>query len=556
MSLLFGAIALGSSGIIAYKDIQGKKIAFRKEKREFIFKFKQFIQSINKYNKLNQTYEVLEYIPKNYGCDVIVSIPIGYDIKGLIEKISALELIYNANIIIEPSSSKNSAYMRVHYIDRTINIKDDIKFKWYKCMNNIEKARNNVYETFNIEKIKEIKDFNKNNCGYELNIKIPNGLDYHLIYNNLQAIEQSLKGLIYGNYDKDLNKFILKLITIPMDNNCKFKLCKPKHPYELFGGYAYDYTPIFADMRYLVHGSVSGRTGMGKSVEIQIMLTNHIYWFSSKVFNLYLAQLSSKSDVGIFKDVNQCKYCATDIEKVYKMFCYLKKEMDRRNKLFEECSERTDKVVLNIYKYNSLNPKNILPEIIIYSDEFMCYQPTDLDNEDSIALKKKCLSILLSIFTEGRNVGMHILYALQRPDCASLLPLMKAQTGLRICFRQENEASSKTVLDGVESLVKLCNLKEREAFVISNERYLMKTLYLNEDDIPEILKHRIDKSHKNYINLDEELDEKQNDNAKGQQSNNDSSHVKSQKNRNKKYWEKKKQNNVHKLPGCFVRSDK
>lgn len=564
MSFLFGGMALATTGMIAYNDINKKRIALRKQKKEFKRKFQQFMEAINKENKLEQTYEMLEYIPKNYGCDTIISIPIGYNTGDLMKLTPSLEMYYNANIIIEPSKTKTSAYMRVHYVHTDIKFEDDIKFRWYKCMNNIKEARNNVDETFNIESITDIKDFSDNKCGYLINISIPSGLNYQTLLSNTGVVEQAFGCKLYGKYDSKTKNLVYRAITKPMDDKYPFKPHKLSNPYELFIGYAYDYTPIIVDMRYLVHGCISGRTGVGKSVELQVILTNHIYWFSSKQFHLYLAQLSSKSDVNVFKDVEQCRYCANNIEETYKLLRHLKKEMDRRNRLFEKCGEEKNKVVLNIYKYNSLNPKKTLPEIIFYSDEFYCYQPSAEDKPNVKDYKEKCLALLMNIFTEGRNVGIHVLCALQRPDVTSLSPLMKSQMGLRVCFRQENEASAKTVLDGVESPVKLCELEKREAFVVCEDNNLMKTLYLPEDEILKFIEKRIDKSHKNYIKIEDDEDEtrnndkkdgKKDDKKEDKKEGNKKENPKQRKRHDdyiKKQQEKNKQNKQQ-LPSCVIK---
>ena len=184
-------------------------------------------------------------------------------------------------------------------------------------------------------------------------------------------------------------------------------------------------------------------------------------------------------------------------------------------------------------------------EIYFASDEFSSYQPDETDNDDLAKLKSKCLVLLLKLFKEARSSGIHVLISLQRSDKQSLDPRMKQTIGNIISFKQPNIASSLTVL-GDDSAFYLA--PQREAIVEANERYLMKTLYLTKEDIMKYIKKSIDKSHKNYINLDVELNNN-NDNNHEEDKNTKSK----QKDRHKKYLEKKQQQNNQQLPTCVRR---
>lgn len=549
MSVLLGAVALAGSTIITYRDVNKKNIALKKEQKRFKLKFQQFMEAANKQNKIEQTYEVLDYISKDYGCDAIISIPISYNIKSLLDSIPALELMYNADIIIEPSSHKNSAYMRVHYIDREISIKDSIKFKWYKCMNNIEKSRNSVHETFEITNIIEIKDFNKEICGYELNINIPSGLDYHKITSNMSSIKDALNTKrIFINYDQDINKIIVKLIYIPISNDLKFKPIKTDSVMDMYIGMCYDYNPVILHFKILSHLAYTGMPNTGKTVALLTGLTNHIYWYNEKEWELYLAQISYKKDLAIFKDVKQCRYYANDLEKAYLLFKYLYNVYEYRNKKFIEYFEKNSVFIGDVYDWNKYNPHNKMREIYLASDEFSSYQPDESDNDNLAILKSKCLSLLLRLFKEARSSGIHILCSLQRSDKQSLDPRMKQTIGNIISFKQPNIASSLTVL-GDDSAFYLA--PQREAIVEANERYLMKTLFLSKEDILKYISKSIDKSHKNYINLNDELEDKSYKDTK------DSEKINKQRKRHLDYLKKKKSINVdnkRRLPSSVIRN--
>lgn len=553
MSLLFGGMALATTGIVAYNDINKKRIILRKQKKEFKNKFKQFMEAINKENKLEQTFEMLKYIPKNYGNDAIISIPIGYNVGDLIKLTPSLEMAYNANVVIEPSSTKNSAYMRVHYVDYDISEEDEIRFKWYKCMNNIKEARNSVDETFNIKSIKEIKDFNDKKCGYQLEVSIPSGIDYAKITSNENTIKNTLKAKrIFINYNQDTNTIIIKSILIPIADDLKFKPIKTQSVTEMYIGMCYDYNPVILHFQILSHLMYTGMTNTGKTVALLIGLTNHIYWYPDKEWELYLAQISHKKDLAIFKDVKQCRYYADDLDKVYSLFKYLYRVYEERNNKFIEYFEKHDVFIADIYDWNKYNPHNKMREIYVASDEFSSYQPDSADNKHQSDIKPKCLALLLKLFKEARNAGIHVLCSLQRPDKDSLDPKIKQSIGNIISFKQPNIASSLTVL-GDDSAFYLA--PQREAIVEANERYLMKTLYLTKEDIMKYIKPSIDKSHKNYINIDEDVKE---DNSKNEEDKKADTNTKQRK-RHEEYLKKKqeqennKKNNYQLPPSCVMK---
>ena len=142
-------------------------------------------------NKKQQRCKIMRVIKKSYGFDSIVSLPIGFSCKDFRTLIPLIQQLYMADVIAEPSSDKNSIYMRVKINTKNISEKDEIRFKWYKYFHNTDKFRNVFGETYKISGITDLISPTKELIGYKLFISIPDQLTYSNLVaetNNLSKI--------------------------------------------------------------------------------------------------------------------------------------------------------------------------------------------------------------------------------------------------------------------------------------------------------------------------------------------------------------------------------
>jgi hypothetical protein len=128
-------------------------------------------------NKGNQKFEILKVIPKYYGFDGIISLPLEY--TKLRSLLPTIESTFGGEAIVELAQNKKSAYLRV-IVDNYNTIKelDYITLKWYKSFS-ASKFRNSHGQTYNIIKTEGIKNPNNQELvGYKLFISIPTELNY------------------------------------------------------------------------------------------------------------------------------------------------------------------------------------------------------------------------------------------------------------------------------------------------------------------------------------------------------------------------------------------
>ncbi|NRU52524.1 FtsK/SpoIIIE domain-containing protein [Clostridium beijerinckii] len=443
------------------------------------------------FNKKAHYFVIEKIIIKHYGFDAIVVPPYGKSLNDFRKLLPAIAIIYRAEVIAEYASTKSSFYMRVHLDKIDISDKDNLKFKWYKILQD-EKYRNFNGETYKIKNIKDIINKNSNEketIGYKLDVSIPEGLDFKTIKGLEETISHQT-GRCLIKLDKVKQLVETDIIFKLMPDNEKFRPIKLKNPWEFFLAVNYSFEPIISDLSKNPHLLYTGKTQTGKTVAVVTGLTNLCYQFSRKDIRIFCSMISAKKDLRIFKNVEQCDYYAENIDDTLRLLKYLHNEMKRRNKIFES----SDKFCGSVYEWNRFYPNKKMPILLASFDEMTLYMPLASDEKNLKKNKQKCIDLFKTLITESASSGINILFCLQRPDKDSFNPTIKAQIGTVIGFYQPNTASSLVAMDD-ESL---CNLQQkREAIVRYDKGYeLVKTLYLTNEMVEEILKDKIDKNHK------------------------------------------------------------
>lgn len=423
-------------------------------------------------NNIGQRYKVLDSFEKSYGIDSIISLPNGLSCVDLRKLIPTIQASFEANVIIEPSQNKSTAYMRIWFEDEKISDKDKIRFKWYKFFHAGNKYRNDFGETYKIESINPIKNPSKEDIGYKLIISIPSQLSY----DNLRSSSNDLAKVLnkcFIDFNQETKKVECDVITLPIDNKTKFAPVKVK-PWQLYVGIGYDYKPIILDFKITPNVLIGGVVGSGKTVSLIMAFINLCNQCDS--FDLYVCCMSEKEDLRIFQNVKQCKSYTNSPSSTVETLKWLNREMKRRNQLFANCKIYCS----NIYKYNSLvKPKDRLKIIHVISDEiadFMDYP----ESQD----------LLWNLIRKSRSAGIYISMATQRATVANMSPEIKGQLTNKICFNQSNTASALTILSGEGLATKAISLEKSREFIAdySGGVKVGKTLYLDEDMMIDLLK--------------------------------------------------------------------
>jgi S-DNA-T family DNA segregation ATPase FtsK/SpoIIIE len=337
----------------------------------------------------------------------------------------------------------------------------------------------------------------KKQYGYDMIIYIPDGMAYEDLESITPIIEKAFKCKFYPEFKRESGVAFARMIQNPLDDKREYSPIKTT-PYEIYLGTTHYHKEIISDMRKFPHLMITGSPGTGKTMLLFIILTNLIYNFGVKDINIYLAQISDKHDLRVFKDCEQVKCYAKNPEEACKMLAHVYNTMQKRNKVIDK---HTD--INNIQEYNKKFKNQPWEVIYVSADEFSYYVPDEIDSDFEVAMKEKCLGYLKSIAKQGRSAGVYLLTGLQRPDKENMPPIFKAQLNTKVGYRQPNTASALTALDDSFAT----QLEEREALaVVGATKYIVKPPFISMDIIQRTIApsltdqpHYIDLSNYNYV---------------------------------------------------------
>lgn len=331
----------------------------------------------------------------------------------------------------------------------------------------------------------------KKKYGYDMIIYIPDGMCYDDLEKATPIIEKAFKCKFYPEWKRESGCAFARLIQNPLDDKREFVPIKTS-PYEIYLGTTHYHKEIISDMKKFPHLLITGSPGTGKTMLLFIILTNLIANFGVKDINIYLAQISDKHDLRIFKDCEQVKSYAKTPEEACKMLAHVYNVMQKRNKVIDKHMD-----INNIQEYNKKFKNNPWEVIYVSADEFSYYVPDEIDSDFEVAMKEKCLGYLKSIAKQGRSAGVYLLTGLQRPDKENMPPIFKAQLNTKVGYRQPNTASALTALDDSFAT----QLEEREALaVVGATKYVVKPPFISMDIIQRTIAPSLtDENH--YINL-------------------------------------------------------
>lgn len=427
-------------------------------------------------NNIEQTYEPLEIFKKHYGFNMIIGIPYSKSSSDLIKLIPQIEVVYGANVIIEPSENPKTSYMRVYIKGKSIDMKDTIKLKWYSFFQD-NKFRNRSGQTYILKNAKDIINPNDTTkiLGVKFNVEIPNGLSY----SNLKAEELELSkifGLCQIEHDAKDNTVTCELISNKVSDAEKFVPFKV-NPWELYIGMENNWEKIILDYSKLANGLIAGRVGTGKTVSMITGILNLIC--TSDNFELFILMMGEKQDLAIFRGSKFTRHYAKSEIEVVRSLKYLINEMNRRNKLFA-----SKNMCFNIFRYNSMvKEEDKLPIIHVLADEV-----ADLMEVESTQ------KLMWNLIRKSRSSGIFLTIASQRFSLANISPEVKAQLSNKICFKMSNTASALTVVSGDNMAQRVVSLEPNREFLADYQDGVRvgKTLQLTEDYMIELMEGKLE----------------------------------------------------------------
>jgi len=218
--------------------------------------------------------------------------------------------------------------------------------------------------------------------------------------------------------------------------------------------------PVVSDLTEMPHLLIAGCTGSGKSVCINSIITSILMTRSPRELKLLLVdpkmvELSSFRELPhLFSPV------VTDMKKAANILAWAERTMDDRYELLAAARVR------NIATFNALSEEEVrrrlriddpdvraedipypLPYIVIIIDEMADLMMLNRTGEVETSITR--------LAQKSRAVGIHVIFATQRPSVDVITGLIKANLPARISFQVSSKVDSRTILDqnGAEKLL-------------------------------------------------------------------------------------------------------
>jgi S-DNA-T family DNA segregation ATPase FtsK/SpoIIIE len=369
-------------------------------------------------------------------------------------------------MILEGIGLTACSYIIYKYYDKE---RRDLRVQWKKIMQENSMV-NDDGVTYTLAKV------NPTEYGFLCIVAIPPGYSFEELKNKLEILQSGLKGIVDLEHNVFNGWITLKLYRNPL-KDLTFEPI-PTKPNEVYIGYTFN-KHVIVDMNTHPHLLIAGINGSGKTRGLYCTLTNMIANHSVDEINLYMSQIG-KTDLLLYRNCPQIKEFARTPDKSLKMYKEVYAKVKERELLIENSMS---KGILNIEDYNKKMPIK-LPYIYVVSDEFSLYMPDNSDTKEEKLLKEQCLDILKYIIKIGRAYGVFLIMCLQRTTNDQMPQLLKSQVNTKITYRQTDIHSSRNVIDNDDAVT----LQKREAIAIADERYRLKTPFIDEILIKKYIK--------------------------------------------------------------------
>jgi S-DNA-T family DNA segregation ATPase FtsK/SpoIIIE len=184
---------------------------------------------------------------------------------------------------------------------------------------------------------------------------------------------------------------------------------------------------IFSDLAELRHLLVTGATGSGKSVFINLLLLSLIINVPPDELALYLVD-PKQVEYSYFDGFPQVRQIITDMKKADALLLSLVNEMESRYELFAKSG------VKNIATYNK-NSENKIPYIVTAIDEYA----------DLVMVNPNVEDHLVRLGQKARAAGIHLIICTQKPLSDIVTSVLKSNLPSAISFRLKTSSDYQTV---------------------------------------------------------------------------------------------------------------
>ena len=209
-----------------------------------------------------------------------------------------------------------------------------------------------------------------------------------------------------------------------------------KHPSRIAVGLGKDNSgrPVVADIAKMPHVLIAGRTGSGKSVCVNAIITSILFRASPKEVKLILIDPKAV-ELSIYNNIPHliCPV-VTDPKKATSVLAWSVAEIVKRNTLFAERGVRD----ISSYNKSLCEDDRKMPQIVIIIDEVI-----DLMLSNSVEVEDS----LCRIAEQGRLCGIHLVITTQNPSANVITGNIKNNIPTRIAFAVASQIDSRKIMD-------------------------------------------------------------------------------------------------------------
>jgi S-DNA-T family DNA segregation ATPase FtsK/SpoIIIE len=210
--------------------------------------------------------------------------------------------------------------------------------------------------------------------------------------------------------------------------------------------------PFFADISDMPHLLIAGATGSGKSVCINTIICSLLFHHTPASCRFILVD-PKRLELIAYNDIPHLLHSViTEAKTVLKVLQWLTVEMDRRYRLLASVG------VKNIQGFN----RKVLDEEVLHPEtqerlSRLPYYVTIIDElaDIMVLMGNEIYPPITRLSQMARAVGIHLVFATQRPSVDVVTGLIKANFPCRLAFQVTSKTDSRTILDanGAEKLL-------------------------------------------------------------------------------------------------------
>jgi len=241
--------------------------------------------------------------------------------------------------------------------------------------------------------------------------------------------------------------------------------------------------PMYYDLAKMPHMLIAGRTGSGKSVFVQTIITSIVYHFTPDKCKLIIIDPKGV-DFGFWDDiphlitpivkldaaaaVNALKWAVREMEERYKQLQLVNaRNIESYNEIVAEKRDKGEKITQQVAVGTDEETGELLFETQEVDLSDMPYIVIIIDEvADLMSLaRKEVEGCVQRIAQKARAAGIHLVMATQRPDATTITGVIKANFPTRVSFQARSVIDSMTTLGekGAEQLLAMGDMLFSEA---------------------------------------------------------------------------------------------